>query len=110
MNDSLFSKHEIQHPVEEKRKKNDAKFKNRKVLPNDRPLDKRPNREHQKSVIIIIRHSDKRRDLDNQLSTILDCLVETGKLRDDSIKNVGFVSAIGCKCRKGEEGFEVIIF
>lgn len=54
--------------------------------------------------------SDKRnRDLDGMMTTILDCLVNSGALPDDNWRDVRREIASGVQCQLGEERVEVTI-
>lgn len=106
--DNTFNNNRIQHPKQKKRE--NASNDSRKTDNDNRPKKTNTNKSNQKTIVIIVRHSDYRAsDIDNQVTTILDCAVETGLLVDDSISKVGGVFAFSVKVPKGKEGFDLII-
>ena len=64
-----------------------------------------------KGMVFVIFHiSDNiRRDLDNMLTTILDCLVSAAVIEDDSTKYIRTITARKLSCDKGFEGCDVFI-
>lgn len=58
-------------------------------------------------IDIKFRCKDKRGDIDNKLSTLLDCMVHAGVIKNDNLKNLsGPITITG---EVGEEGAEVVV-
>lgn len=52
---------------------------------------------------------NRRRDLDNIVCTVNDCLVKAGVIPDDSVKWIYGFSVEIKKCEKGAEGVEILL-
>ncbi len=62
------------------------------------------------TIFLLIRISDRRRrDIDNMLATICDCLVKAGVVDDDNVQKVGGINTKVVFVEKGLEGFDLMI-
>lgn len=80
---------------------------------NERDRLKRPKKDERNgraTIFLVIRVSDRRRrDLDNMVSTILDTMVKTGVVDDDSVQKIGSENTKVAFVPKGQEGFDLMI-
>lgn len=109
MNETLLDSNGLEYTVKKESKNDSDKSKNKRQIHNDRPKKGRKDQINKKLVVVIIRHSDNRFDIDNSLTTILDCCVETGILESDRISSLGSIIVSSTLCDKGKEGFDLII-
>lgn len=101
----------LSHSEFQKLQGNFAKPKNRDKISESERRKRREDEEHNKCVIFITFYiSDNRgRDLDGMCSTVFDCLVKSGKIRDDKRQYLPMFITDFEFCEKGTEGFRVRI-
>jgi Holliday junction resolvase RusA-like endonuclease len=109
-NDNIQRRNRVQHPVKEESQNVNLEQGDKKATNDHRPQKAKANQVDSRCIVIIVRHSDfTASDIDNQVTTILDCLAESGKIVSDSIRQIGSVVAVAVKVAKGREGFDAII-
>jgi Holliday junction resolvase RusA-like endonuclease len=62
------------------------------------------------TIFIVIKISDRRRrDIDNMVSTIFDCMVKAKLVDDDNVQKIGSANTKVAFVPKGQEGFDIMI-
>ncbi|NCN09710.1 MAG: RusA family crossover junction endodeoxyribonuclease [Leptospira sp.] len=114
MYSSKSSKFGRKYPFIQKRKSDSEKVELQRVICQDRSKSKSQINENYLNdiaiLLIIFQVSDnRRRDIDGMVATVFDSLVHGRVLKDDSLRDIPSVIATFVRCKKGEEGVDLIL-